>query len=138
MSEYCTECGTQLIDGICPKCTSEQKVDNKYNKIFMDPKEKFITVLGSDYAQNFLLRGSINRGFAVVSDKRAYFRGTIYEINNLNGKKKYSKSQRSRVVDLNDITGTGYETMEDEVYKWARFAILIPAVVAIIIMLIAS
>lgn len=69
----------------------------------------------------------------VVSDKRAYFQGDAYEIIYTNGHKKIQKSQRSRVVDLNDITGSGYDTIDDPVYKWARFAILLPPAAIILL-----
>ena len=114
MANYCTKCGTELIDGICPKCTQEQntgnKQDEKFKRFFMNPKEKLVTTLGNTYIQNFLSGGSLEKGFAVVSEKRMYFQGTAYElVPKSNGRKKLVKTQKSRIVDLKDVTGSGYD-----------------------------
>lgn len=115
MAHFCTKCGVELIDGVCPKCTQEQgtsnKQDEKFKRFFMNPKEKLVTSLGNTYIQNFLNNGSLKKGFAVVSDKRVYFQGTTYEMVTKNsGRKKVIKTRKSRTVDLKDVTGTGYDS----------------------------
>ena len=56
-------------------------------------------------------------GFAIVSDKRCYFQGTSYEITyKNNGRKKSNKTNRSRTVDLKDITGTGFDYIQNILY----------------------
>lgn len=111
----CPKCGTELIDGVCPKCTSEQQVSNqtdeRFRRFFMHPKEKLVTTLGNTYIQNYLKDGSVKNGFSVVSDKRVYFQGTTYEmVTKNNGKKKVIKTRKSRTVDLQDVTGTGFDS----------------------------
>lgn len=115
MAKFCTKCGTELIDGVCPKCTQEQSIgnrkDEKFKRLFMNPKEKLVTTLGNTYIQNFLNNGSLEKGFSVVSDKRVYFQGTTYEmVTKNNGRKKAIKTRKSRTVDLKDVTGTGYDS----------------------------
>lgn len=115
MNEFCTNCGAALIDGVCPNCT--QVNDEKYNQFFMNPKERLVTTLGNTYFQNFLYDGSIRKGFAVVSDKRVYFRGSRYEIATKDkGKKKMTHTKESRTVDIKDISGTGYERTSNPLY----------------------
>lgn len=52
-----------------------------------------------------------------MSDKRCYFQGTSYEITyKNNGRKKSNKTNRSRTVDLKDITGTGFDYIQNILY----------------------
>ena len=96
MANLCVKCGTELIDGVCPKCTQEQSTSNrqdeKFKRFFMNPKEKLVTTLGNTYIQNFLNNGSVRNGFSVVSDKRVYFQGTTYELVTKNNGKKNDNS----------------------------------------------
>lgn len=113
----CPTCGTPLLNGMCPKCASvstiqqQNKKDKRFKQYFMNPNEKLVTTLGNNYIQNYIANGSINRGFAIVSDRRAYFQGKAYEIvYDRRGNMKVNQTDRSRVVDLQDITGTGYDS----------------------------
>lgn len=115
MDNFCEKCGTKLIDGICPKCINEEDAfekskEDKFKSIFLSPNEKMVTVLGNSYFQNFLKMGTINQGFVIVSDMRAYFRGTSYEI----GDGEIIQLKQSRVVDLQDITGVGFDSEVDK------------------------
>ena len=65
MDVFCTKCGTQLVDGICPNCSgkqyapqsqqsvSDERQDKNFKDVFINPKEKFVCSLGNDYIQNF-------------------------------------------------------------------------------------
>lgn len=76
-----------------------------FRDLLIDPREKIEAVLGNNIAQTYLSTGNIGEGFAILSDKRVYFKGKcLYK----SGKKYYSSSQE-RVVDLNDVTGSGFE-----------------------------
>ena len=137
--QFCTKCGTQLVDGICPNCSEaqsapqyQQPVDNRqpvadnrqderFKDIFVNPKEKFICALGNSYLQSFLAGGFLGKGYAIVSDKRFYFNGKAYEIN---GNKINVKKTKS-TVDLRDITGT-------EVRTFANIALLIWGAILVI------
>ena len=82
MDKFCMKCGTELIDGVCPKCIQEtepvNKSEEKFRNFFMSPNEKLVAILGNSYLENFFHSGNIKRGFAVASDKRVYFQGKKY------------------------------------------------------------
>lgn len=132
MSEirFCEKCGGELYHGRCMECgmvytvqennesflfnrhtesTENTPADKpiynnrRYSKIFMKPDEKFIYAFGNNYLETFLSTGALGNGFAVISDKRVYFKGKMF---NLGEGKVFVMSQESKVVDLKDITGT--------------------------------
>ena len=89
---------------------NDYAVDNlDYSRLFTSSKERYVASLGNGYLANFLTSGSIGNGFAVVSDKRVYFRGNMI---NINGKRLMHR-QTSKVVDLKDVTGTGVQTFRN-------------------------
>ncbi len=132
---YCEKCGTELINGICPKCTQSEtqsvsKAESKFRKFFMSPNEKLVAVLGNSYVENFFQNGSISKGFSVVSDKRAYFQGSSYYISyNDKGRKIVVKNSQSRTVDLQDVTGTGTDNYAQ--VGWKILCIIIPIVLLV-------
>jgi len=78
--------------------------DNPFIKIFANPVERFVCVLGNNYAENFLANGTLENGFAILSDKRVYFRGTCFSRMG----KKFTKTDEERILDIQDVTGTGF------------------------------
>ncbi len=72
--------------------------------LFIDPAEKCIAILGNDYLTNFLVSGTLEKGFSVVSDRRVYFKGKCYKKDRV----FYKSIAEERTVDLKDVTGTGY------------------------------
>lgn len=120
---FCGNCGTELVGGVCPKCAPVAPINpidpsGKFSRFFMSTSEKLVVALGNSYIANFLYNGSVERGIAVVSDKRVYFQGKNYYINmNANGKKKLIKNQQSRTVDLKDVTGTGMNNYANVTWK---------------------
>lgn len=115
MDKFCMKCGTELIDGVCPKCVQGEakpinRSEEKFRNLFMSPNEKLVAILGNSYLENFFHSGNIKRGFAVASDKRVYFQGKKYYVGE-NG--EIEKNYNSRVVDLRDVTGTGFDSFVD-------------------------
>ena len=53
---------------------------------------------------NFLANGTLKRGFAVISNKRVYFRGSCYSGQG----KSLVKTNEERTVDIKDVTGSGF------------------------------
>lgn len=126
MDTFCTYCGTRLVNGVCPNCSGKQPTpqnqqppqpqqaaqqyqpvtvdpnDDRFKGFFMSPNEKFVCALGNGYLMNFLAGGYIGNGFAVISDKRVYFKGKSYEVRS----NKLSVNTVASVVDLKDVTGT--------------------------------
>lgn len=137
----CPACGTQLINGICPRCTNAQMMaaqnrnDARFTRLFMSPNEKLVATLGNNYIQNYLHNGSVRNGFAVVSDKRAYFYGTSYTISyNGRGNPNANKMSRSQVVDLKDVTGSGFIRMVNIGYAILAWALVIISIFGIMLL----
>ncbi|MDR0862867.1 MAG: SHOCT domain-containing protein [Oscillospiraceae bacterium] len=80
--------------------------EKKFSKFFMEPTERFICALGNSFIQTFLADGTLGNGFTVVSDKRVYFKGKC--LSTQNGK-NYKYIKEERMVDVKDVTGTGYK-----------------------------
>lgn len=78
---------------------------NNLNDILFSKDEKIVSVLGNSLAQKFMATGKIGDGFAVLSDKRLYFKGKCF----YKGNKGFYKKLEEKAVDLKDVTGTGFE-----------------------------
>jgi len=82
----------------------DEKTISKFNSIFVNASEEYISSLGNGYILNYLANGSVKRGFAVISDKRVYFRGSCFS----GSGKHLVKSDEQRTVDIKDVTGSGF------------------------------
>lgn len=102
-NRFCTQCGTEIVNGACPKCSQAQQADNaeRFKQFFMNPKEQFVCALGNGYIQNYLAGGFVGKGFAVVSDKRVYFKGKRYTTDG-NGLRSVTVANS---IELKNITG---------------------------------
>lgn len=76
----------------------------KLSEYFIDKDEKYISSLGNGYIMNYLINGSLSKGFSVVSNKRVYFRGSCFSGQG----KSLRKTDEERTVDIKDITGSGF------------------------------
>ena len=98
-------------------------------ELLFDKSEKIISVLGSGIVQNFLLTGKIKRGFAVLSDRRIYFKGNCL----VKRGRTYYISHEERAVDLKDVTGTGFIYYRNPLLLWGGIAlILLPFIILFI------
>lgn len=88
-----------------------EQIKTKFNKLFSEPAEQYIASIGNGYIVNFLSGSGFESGFAAISNKRVYFRGKCYYLENGKVKRNFEE----RVVDLKDVTGTGY-TRVDPLY----------------------
>ena len=95
-------------EAIRQETVSDEFIEKKFRSFFVSPKEKFVCSLGNGYIQNFIANGFVNKGFAVVSDKRVYFNGKTYEVRNT----RLKALSESRTVDLKDVTGTGVRSIK--------------------------
>lgn len=76
----------------------------RLSEYFVNKEEKYLSSLGNGYIMNFIANRTLNRGFAVISDKRVYFRGSCYSgLGN-----KFKETEEERTVDIKDITGSGF------------------------------
>jgi hypothetical protein len=136
MDEFCMKCGSRLSDGVCTNCSTGQndskaedakpRRQEKYKRFFTSPKEEYVAVLGNSYIETFLKNGGIQKAFAILSDKRAYFQGTSYEVRqNYQGKRRLVKTRKSRTIDLKDITGTGIDSYSRPLYAALTYLFLL-------------
>lgn len=77
---------------------------SKLTTMFVSPEERPVAVLGNNAAETFLSTGVLGNGFAVLSNKRVYFRGRCFTRTG----KRFSIRSEERVVDVQNITGTGF------------------------------
>lgn len=82
--------------------TDSQK--QAFTKYFIDGDETLVSSLGNRYIENFIANGTLENGFSVISNKRVYFRGSCLTGNG----KSFIKSDEERVVDIRDVTGSGF------------------------------
>ena len=81
---------------------------SKFDKFFSSTKEKFVCALGNNFVENFLATGGLSQGFAVLSDKRVYFKGTVLNRVTRGNKSHFIKTREEKIVDVKDVTGTGF------------------------------
>ena len=142
----CDKCGTEVTKNgkFCPKCGAEvlkgkmKKTDipevegyklkdkeiEQLSQSFVSKDEKYIASLGNGYIMNFLTNKSVQKGFAFLSNKRVYFKGSC-----LSGTgKNLVKTNEERTVDVKNITGSGFVYQTD----WSKLLKIIGIVVAIV------
>lgn len=85
----------------CDLTDSDRK---KFASYFVSQDEQYISSLGNGYIMNFLAGGALKRGFAVISNKRVYFRGSCFSGQG----KSLVKTDEERTVDIKDVTGSGF------------------------------
>ncbi len=96
----------------------------KVSGCFVNREEKYVASLGNGYIANFLANGGLKKGFAILSDKRVYFKGTC-----LTGTGRHlTKTNEERTVDNTDVTGSGFTFHR----SYLRFICVILAAVAIL------
>lgn len=82
----------------------KDKEIKKLSESFISRDEKYIASLGNGYIMNFFANKSIKRGFAYITNKRVYFKGSC-----LSGTGKHLvKTDEERTVDVKNITGSGF------------------------------
>lgn len=144
---YCINCGTQIDDGahFCYSCGAKQTAEsvtapappedspkeetstpnfNKVKHLLIDPSETIKSILCNNFLQTFISTGMLGNGFAILTDKRVYFKGKCYL---RKGKGFYSKTEE-KTVDLKDVTGTGFVHNKA---VWAKILKIIALVFAI-------
>lgn len=86
--------------------------------LFSDPQEQLAAVLGKDAAKEFFSTGKLGEGFAVLSDRRLYFRGVCL----LRRGHRYTKCRTERTVDVADITDFRLVTPAPQPAAWFLLA----------------
>ncbi len=105
----------------------EQRISNAnhaINNMFVDTDECEISTLGGSYLNNFLLTGTLKKGFCTLTDKRVYFRGNCYS----RFGNEYRTNREERIVGLKDITGTGFVDIR---YWWLKLIFIMSAILSL-------
>lgn len=76
----------------------------RFAAYFVSGDEKYISSLGNGYILSYLANGSLSNGFAVVSNRRVYFRGSCFSGQG----KSLHRTDEERTVDIKDVTGSGF------------------------------
>jgi|GEM_PF-2787083 len=84
-----------------------QKNEAVHARNFCHPDEKAILTIGSGYVANFISGSGAGQVGATLTNKRIYFSGNVYTLDN-NGKLQAVKQQK--IVNVRDVTGNGYTT----------------------------
>lgn len=77
--------------------------ESAYSKVFVEPYEQLLGTLGNGYLENILGK-KVKKTHALLTDKRVYFQGTFFS----GSGKNLQQDIMEKVVDLEDITGTGF------------------------------
>ena len=139
----CNKCGTEVLenDKFCPKCGAKVTIEKEYglsesegdrikekeikqlSTSFVSRDEEYIASLGNGYILNFLANKSVSKGFAFLTNKRVYFKGSCL----IGTGKKLVKTDEERIVDVKNITGSGfvYQTDWGKIVRIVGFAIAI-------------
>ena len=106
----CNNCGNEFEGNFCNKCGTKVTApeSNQYfekaKSLLIDPAEEVKSVLCNNFMQTFISTGMLGNGFAILTDKRVYFKGKCFF---RKGRGFYSKTEE-KTVDLKDVTGTGF------------------------------
>lgn len=77
-----------------------------YKSLFATRNEKFVAIMGPDYFSSILTEDDFSKPAIVVSDKRIYQFGKVYELGLLGliGGRRVNTGKK--IVNLEDVTGT--------------------------------
>lgn len=81
-----------------------EQVRVKGTNNFVDSDEYVVKTLGNGYLQNIVTTGNAASTTAVLTQKRLYFSGVCFEKSG----RTWKKVKASKIIDLEDITGTGF------------------------------
>lgn len=87
-------------------------------QVFVDPTERLQAKLGNGYLVNLLFKKT-KKCNMLLTDKRVYFKGTMYS----GDRKSVTKTTEERILDLENVTGTGF-IYERMAWGWVLLGIL--------------
>lgn len=96
------EAGKTIVNNMA-KRQKEQVLSISNDKALIEPDEQILATLGNGYFIN-LMFGNVKKCRALLTNKRLYIRGKMFTGNG----KDISKTHEERILDLEDITGTGF------------------------------
>jgi hypothetical protein len=99
-----------------------------YTNLFASQNEKFIAILGRDYFSSLLVEDDLSDSAIIISDKRVYQIGKLYEYGLRGQAGRLRKSRGKKTVNLEDVTGT---TSKEVVRPLAGAVVIIFGLIAI-------
>lgn len=76
---------------------------SRYDKVFVDSDENLLAILGNGWVTNMFF-GRTQKCNALLTDKRVYFQGSFF----YGSGKALTQEKQEKILDLEDITGTGF------------------------------
>lgn len=76
----------------------------KEKNFFVSPSETVIATIGSNYLQNILDGQKVKRGYALLTEKRLYYRGKLFQ----GVGKHLTSTSEECIVSVEDITKTSF------------------------------
>jgi len=99
---------------------------SKYGGTFFAPDEHQICTIGTGYLANTISGAGNKRAGATLTNKRVYFSGSVYSLNN---KGRFVSINQRKIVNNRDITGTGYVFYRPLHYVWRSIVSLVLGIV---------
>lgn len=99
---------------------------SKYGGTFFAPDEHQICTIGTGYLANTISGAGNKRAGATLTNKRVYFSGSVYSLNN---KGRFVSINQRKIVNNRDITGTGYVFYRPLHYVWWSIVSLVLGIV---------
>jgi hypothetical protein len=88
-------------------------MENDYSALFHSEEEQYVASVGRDYLTSIISGMDISKTAVILSNKRVYQTGKIYEVNP--NKTGFQVENGRKVVNLEDITGTSNKTISKPV-----------------------
>ena len=129
--KFCGKCGASTATAnpnVMPAPTAPIK--NTYGGKFCSPNEMQITTLGSGYVANFLSGGGVSQAGATLTNKRIYFSGTNFMIDE---KGKLTTVSERKIVNVRDVTGVGYKHFKSPQYLFYAIMAVICGIVGVVL-----
>ena len=95
--------------------------DEKNKGVFIESGESTIASLGTGYLQSIISSSSVK---AVLTQKRVYFSGKAFTLSG----KSWIRTKVSKIVDIEDVTGTGFVHTKNIYYLVFSIILLIIAI----------
>lgn len=101
--------------------------ESAYSKVYVEPDEQLLGTLGNGYLENILGK-RVRKTHALLTDKRVYFQGTFFS----GSGKTLQQDIVEKIVDLEDITGTGFKYSKPLGILSAIIMLLLPWLLALL------
>lgn len=135
--DFCNSCGIKLME---VQLEEDEQHEQPYENIdyesedsddeaeyseFVDNDEQIVAELGSSYLKNIISEGKVSDVSAVLTQKRLYLDGKTYLISG----KSLTAIKESRIINVEDITGTGFVYFSNITFILISIIILIASII---------